>query len=162
EPLVDRPGRFHFADGGASNTKDFSSVTLALQGSHPFGLKGLKYQFSYTHEGVSSIETQAPEDGVSLGGSYEWSVSSEVKERPFVEYAHFSNFGGQSRLDRDYAILGWATTFGDWELDLSGGLRHSRDGVARTDVWDHQANISLVYAITEHLHSGIGYNHIRV
>lgn len=64
--FVDRPGMFRLSDGGAANTDDLSSVTVALQGHDLFAATGLAYQFSFTHDGVH-LPGEQPETGFSAG-----------------------------------------------------------------------------------------------
>jgi len=159
--FVDRPGRFTLTDGGAANTNDFDSVTVALQGQDIFGATGAAYHLSYTHAGVH-LPDEKPETGFSAAGTYTFDLGNEMTTAPYIEYARLNNFGGQADLDRNYVIWGLTSTKGKWELDLAGGARESHDAVAGTDQWDLQENISLTYEVIEKLRVGGGFNHIRV
>ncbi len=170
DPAVARPDKLRLSDGGASNTGSLNSATVALQGHKLFGLKGTAYQVSYTHEAVRLTGDRTPdgadperaEDGVSVGFSYKKSITAGIAVTPFVEVAHFNNFGGQNDLRADYYIFAVATTFGEkWELDLTGGVRHNHDGINATDAWDTQQNVALQYQVTPSLQVGVGYNHIN-
>jgi hypothetical protein len=170
DQFVARPGVLRLADGGAANTGDFSSATVALQGHKLFGIKGTQYQISYTHEGVGLTGDRTPagavpektENGVSAGLSYKQSIAPGVTMIPFVEYTHFNDFNGQNSLTADYYIAAVETDLGaKWEVDTTAGFRHDADGINRTDATDIQENIDLQYKVLDSLLVGIGLNHIN-
>jgi hypothetical protein len=146
--------------GGASNTGSFESFTVALQGSDPPQLTGLKYQVSYTHEAVR-LPTERAEDGYSAGASYKIPLTHKIDVTPFAEITKFSNFGGANGRTNTYLQTGVALNYGKWELDLSAGQRRVRGIEGTEDTRDHQENISLQYEIIEHVKLGAGYNHVR-
>lgn len=179
---ADRARKYTATAGGASNTGSLDSYTIALRGERVPGLEGLKYQLSYTREGVH-LADEAEENGWSIGASFDptgdgipltprWGVT------PFVEYTHFTNFGGVDGLRRDYGLAGLNFIHGHWNVAVTGGVRHSsNDKVAPEDqdlswsnavatnevgAMDHQENLSISYEVIEHLQVGAGVNHVRV
>jgi hypothetical protein len=162
DPLADRPKRYTLGQYGPSNTNKPDSFTLALRGGLPE--RGFAYQLSFTRE--TSLEPGGrAEIGESIGASYDPTgdgipIGPRLGVTPFLEYAHFDNFGGSAGLEAHYLVGGLTFTRARWQLALAAGLRANMLGAART--LDHQENVSLNYEITPQVTVGAGVNYINV
>ncbi|HVI52982.1 MAG TPA: hypothetical protein VM661_17370 [Candidatus Sulfotelmatobacter sp.] len=180
---INRAKRYRLSDGGASNTGNLESYTVAWRGgSLPGGIEGVKYQLSYTHEAVH-LPGEAAENGYSVGVSYDPTgdgipLTRRLGVTPFAEFTHFNNYSGTDGLNRDYVLTGLNFIYGHWNMAVTSGLRYSsNDKVAAADqdlswqgsvatnevsAFDHQENLTVTYEVIEHLQIGAGVNHVRV
>lgn len=161
DPAADRARRFSRNQFGPSNTGSFDSFTFALRGGREG--RGLAWQASFTREATAEPGGRT-ETGQSIGASYDPGgdgipLGPRLGVRPFLEYAHFSNFAGVAGLDRHYAVGGLAFTYVRWQVSVAAGLRRST-GV--TDATDHQVNLSVAYEILPRLQIGAGINFINL
>ncbi|MBI3710221.1 MAG: hypothetical protein HY246_21460 [Proteobacteria bacterium] len=161
DPQANRVKRLRRSLGGASNTNNLDSYTLALRGKDIADIDGLKYQVSYTSEGVGQ-PGESRESGVSFGGSYEIKLSPRLGLTPYVEYAAFRNLGGAADQRDRYLTAAAALTWSKWTL-APAVIPHritTPDGTTR----DLQYSISLIrdLEIIDGLSAGIGFNHVRV
>jgi hypothetical protein len=162
DPLADRARRYTLGQYGPSNTDKPDSFTLALRGGQPE--RGLTYQISFTRE--TTLEPGGrTELGESIGAAYDPTgdgipIGPRFGITPFLEYAHFDNFGGTAGLEAHYLIGGLTFTKARWQLALATGLRANVLGATRT--LDHQENLSLNYELTRHVTVGGGVNYINV
>jgi hypothetical protein len=164
---ADRVKKFSRSDGGPSNTSDLQSFTVALAGYGIPGIEPLNYQLSVTHEGVARDGERA-ENGGAATASWKMRITPRIELTPYIEYTHFSNFGGTAGLTRDYVIAGAAAGWRRWTLSLASGFRHSREVESDAGItpgrWDKQVNLSLAYEFRDlpGLSVGAGVNRIHL
>ena len=161
DPTADRARRFAPAQFGPSNTQGFNSYTLALKGGQ--AEHGLTWLASFTKEATDDPAGRT-EYGESIGGQYDPTgdgipLGPRLGVTPFLEYAHFDNFGGAANLEIHYLQAGLTFTRVRWQLALAAGLRKSLGAATNTD---HQESISLNYTVTPSLTLGGGINYISV
>lgn len=106
--LFSRRGRTTKAAGGPSNTGDFSSFALALDGHEVPWFDTLEYQVAFVHQGKSQGNT-ADEQGVVASASFTWPLIGGVSLSPLLEYAVFN--GREGVRDRDQQNLTGAARF---------------------------------------------------
>ena len=161
DPMGGRPGRYQRSMFGASNTGSLNSFTGAIRAGVPD--QGLFGQISFTQEATSD-PTGRTERGVSIGATYDPTgdgipLTGRLGVTPFVELAHFDNFGGVANLQRNYAIGGLTFHYSRWQAILAGGLRRN-SGSERGS--DHQENATVTYAMSEQLTLAAGVNHVLI
>jgi hypothetical protein len=161
DPLGGRPGRYQRSQLGASNTGSLNNFTGAIRAGVPS--QGLSGQLSFTQQSTSDPLGRT-ERGVSIGATYDPTgdgipLTGRLGVTPFVEFAHFDNFGGDANLRRNYAIGGLTFHHGRWEASIAGGLRNNRGSQRGTD---HQENMTIAYTMTERLAFAGGVNHVWV
>ena len=156
ESLITERPRNRKSSGGVSNTEDFSSFAVALDGDLGIVVPGLAY-----HLGFESQEggTGNPEDefGIAAALYGEFEIGEDTVLGPVVEYVHQSDAGGIAE-DRDYITLGAALVHGPWNIAVSDTIR-TIDPAGAGDVDDNQFQVSGGYAFDNGLALDIGYKH---
>ncbi len=159
DPAVFRPGRLRTRFGGAGNTGRPDSFDVALDGSRIPGLERLRYHLGVTREAVRGPDEQA-ETGVTAALSYEFKLTPRVAMTPFVEYAHFDNFGGGKAGRRDYVVS--AVEFDYRKYALSFVVAPRRVALmGEATRWDLQYGATLSYTIMPRLVVSAGYLRTR-
>ena len=125
--MASRLSRYTRDQYGASNTGSLDSFTAAVRGGKPE--RGLAWQVSLTREATADPAGRA-EFGQSVGASFDPSgdgipLGPRLGVTPFLEYTHFTNFGGVANLERHYAVGGLQFTYARWQLNVAAGLRKS-------------------------------------
>lgn len=161
DPTASRLRRYTRNQFGPSNTGSFDSATVSLRGGKDS--RGLVWQASYTREATAEPGGKT-ESGWSVGASYDPTgdgipLTPRLGVMPFLEYAHFSNFGAIPGLNRHYAVGGLAFTYTRWQLSVAAALRNSSGAALGTD---HQENITLTYQIVPRFQVGAGFNVINI
>ncbi|MGB7205066.1 MAG: hypothetical protein WBD37_06305, partial [Anderseniella sp.] len=91
--IITRRGRTSVADGGASNTEDFSSFAVALDGSDVAILPGLSYHVGFRFQQAGQGDT-ADETGFVFGLKQEIESAEGTKFELNGEIAVFDNLDG--------------------------------------------------------------------
>lgn len=152
QSIITKRGRTRKADGGASNTEDFSSYVAALESDDMVGIENLRYKIGYRHLGTDN----APDEKG-------WVLMLGHVHRPFdsvafdmlVEYADIENFEGVSGEDRDYISASIVTTFDErWNLTLGYTGRHIDSG---SNDHDHLFQVSGGYDFQNGLTLDLGW-----
>ncbi|MCH8998811.1 MAG: porin [Proteobacteria bacterium] len=152
-------GRTRVSDGGVSNTEDFSSFAVSLDGGDfpdlPLELNyhlGLAYQDG----GVGASDDELG-IAVALYGGIE--LGPKLTLEPIVEYVHFENAGG-ARQDRDIFTAGASLVQGPWNLALSySGVRTDPEG-SQPDRDVDQFQVSSGYSFDFGVDLDIGYKFV--
>ena len=132
-------------DGGPSNTEDFSSFSVTLNGG---GFPGLPGDPGY-HLGVTYQEGGEgdPEDqlgfAAALTGSIE--VTDEIVVEPLVEYVRFFDAEAQDQ-DRDIFTAALGATYGPWNA-----------AVAYSEVWTDTNDATLEDRDVQQFQVSAGY-----
>ncbi len=161
DPTADRFRRYARTQYGPSNTGSLDSYTLSARGGRPE--RGLAWQISLTRE-ATDMPGGATEFGQSVGASYDPNgdgipLTSRLGVTPFLEYTHFTNFGGIAGLERHYAVAGATFSYARWQASLAAGIRSSAGAAAGTD---HQENLTVTYEIVPRFLVGAGINFINI
>lgn len=114
--VKDRP-RVRRADSGASNTGDFSSFVLSLDGEQVAGIEGLSYHLAYRYlaKGVSDIDD---EQGVAAFINYQLPVSDALHSDILVEFASIQNFEGLANDVRYFTANAVNKIYRDWDVTI--------------------------------------------
>lgn len=143
------------ADGGVSNTEDFSSFAFALDGGDFQAAPGLAYHLGLSRQGQGEGDA---EDETSLAaavyGSFE--ISDDLAIEPVVEFVHQMNAEGTEN-DRDYFTVGAALLHGPWNLSLAWTARETDVADDENDISDSLYQISVGYAFDFGLSFDVGY-----
>ena len=159
DPAVFRPGRLRTRFGGAGNTGRFDSFDVALDGSRIPGLERLRYHVGVTREGVGQPDGR-PEAGVTAALSYEFKLTPRIAMTPFVEYAHFDNFGGANGERREYWVSAVEFDYRKYALSFVVAPRRVA-ALGEAARWDLQYGATLSYTVMPRLVVSAGYLHTR-
>lgn len=152
-------GRTRLSDGGVSNTEDFSSFAVSLDGGDFSGLPiDLNYHLgvAYQDGGRGATDNELG-FAAALYGPIE--LADDLTLEPIVEYIHFENAGG-TRQDRDIFTAGASLVQGPWNLALSySGVRTAPTGpLPDRDV--DQFQVSTGYSFDFGVDLDIGYKFV--
>lgn len=132
-------------DGGTSNTEDFSSFTVALEGENLAAVKNLYYKLGYRHQAEGDASTGGDDETgyvVTLG--HVFPVTNRVSMDALVEYTDISNFD-TGTADNQYFTANVITTFDDaWNLTVGYTARDITDA-GTADINDHLVQVSGGY-----------------
>jgi hypothetical protein len=156
--LKDR-GRTDLADGGVSNTEDFSSYNLVLEGGGFAAAPGLQYHLGYVHQ-ANGVDGADDEDGFAVAAAYPFDLGGGIELTPLVELVWQDNAGAAADTGRTYATGGLALTRGGWNLAAAyTGRDTDVSGAARTDDW--QVSFSAGYTFDFGLGVDVGWKRLR-
>lgn len=111
-------GRTSLSDGGASNTEDFSSFTLALDSKAPANIRGLETHAGFRHQAAGDKDPSGDsENGYALGATYEFPVQDRYAVALTGEYAGFSNFNAGPQDARYWTLGGQVKIDEKWNID---------------------------------------------
>jgi hypothetical protein len=141
-------GRGHVeeSDGGASNTQDFSSFALSVDGNNIFGVKDLSYHIAYRHLGEGDANpAEKDESGVAVNTNYVFDINPNLQMDALLEYANIDNFGG-AWDDYEYLTGSLITRFyQNWNVTIGYTARNIDLAGTGTDINDHLMQISGGY-----------------
>ena len=159
DPAVLRPGRLRTRYGGAGNTGRPDSFDVTLDGSRIPGAEALRYHLGVSRQAVAQADERA-ETGVTAALSYAVKLTSRIVMTPFVEYAHFDNFGGAAGERRDYVIGAVEFDYRKYALSFTAAPRRVAARGVPTRV-DMQYGTTLSYTIMPRLVVSAGYIRTR-
>lgn len=152
-------GRTRGSDGGPSNTGDFSSFAISLDGAEMPGLDGLSYHGAVAYQDVGQ-PGEDTELGLVFGMSWEGDIGNGIELAPIVEVAYFENADGVWGQDRYYLTTGLGVGYEGWNLAVSHtGRTTTMSGIA--DINDHLVQISAGYLFDFGLAAEAGWALVR-
>lgn len=149
-------GTLALADGGVSNTNDFSSFAVSLDGSGVGGASGPSYHLSYVrqHEGRDGTKT---ESGIAAALYHEGiKLAPDLSFVPLVEVVHFSNFGGIDNQSRRFVTASGQLNWRNWNLAVSFTDRRT-EAADNTTADDHLLQVSGGYTFDFGLTAEVGW-----
>lgn len=155
-----RRGQTSLADGGASNTEDFSSVAVALDGSKIASLPGFSYHVSFRHQEAGEGDV-SDETGVAFGAKQEIETQDGLKFALNGEFAIFDNLDGGEN-DALYATAGLNVAKDEWFGATSFTLRNLSGGPAGSNFDDKLFQASIGRELFEHTALAVGYKFTEV
>lgn len=159
DSAINRRGQLRKSDGGVSNTEDFSSFSIAVDGEDMARLPGWQYHAAFLHQ-AAGVGDPNDENGVAIGLSKSAELSGNRTVQVVGEIAFFDNLGG-STDDALYVTLGGAFESGKWTL--SGSYTARRLSVAGgADIDDDLVQISAGYAVRDGVGVEMGYRFTEV
>ena len=159
DPTTARPGRLRTGFGGAGNTGRPDSFDVALDGSRIPGLDEFRYHVGFSRQAVRGVD-ERPESGVTAAVSYVVRLTPRVFVTPFVEYAHFSNFGGAAGETRDYVVAAAEFDYRKYALSFTAAPRRIAAS-GEPQRWDLQYGTTLSYTVVPRLVVSAGYLRTR-
>ena len=147
------------ADGGVSNTEDFSSFNVVLEGGEVKGLPGLEYHFAYIRQ-AHGVDGDSDETGFAAYAAYGFDPGGGVRLTPMVEVVRFDDFGGTRDTERDYATIALS---GAWQ-GLNAVLSYTRretDTPGTGSVRDHFYQVGFGYRFEFGLTADIAWKRLR-
>ncbi|MCD6034900.1 MAG: hypothetical protein K0R63_641 [Rickettsiales bacterium] len=111
-------------DGGASNTQDFSSFVIQVEGEKVAGIENLFYKLAYRDLAVDKYTAGGDdEQGILANVNYIMPISERVSTDTLVEYTNIHNFGGMLD-DYEYFTASLVTTIDErWNVTAGYTLR---------------------------------------
>lgn len=158
ESLITNRHRTRKASGGAGNTEDFSSFSVALEGGDIKAMPGLGYHLAYTARS-SDAAGETDEQGFAATLSYKRSIGA-TEVAPLIEYVRQNNQAGVVGTDVIYFTTAVALTRGPWNLALSRTARRT-EATGTADVDDHVMQASIGYAFANGIGVNAGYRQSR-
>ena len=149
-------GRTRERDGGVSNTEDFSSFAVSLDGGDfpgvPFELN-YHLGFAYQEGGAGASEDEL---GVAAALYGEIELSENATLAPIVEYVHFENAEG-ARQNRDIFTAGLGLLYGPWNLALSYSGVRTDPSAPNADLDVDQVQVSAGFSFDFGLDVDVSY-----
>lgn len=162
---TERVKRTRRSQGGPSNTHDFSSYTVTLDGDQFPVLEGLSYHLGYSRLAKGVTETRSEKGYV---GGLQWAIDlgHEITLTPLAELAYFRHFGG----DSDHATLVTTALQLDWREWSLAAVRTGRhidepndgSGTFGRDYTDTLYSILLGYSFDFGVTAQIGWKREKV
>lgn len=133
------------SDGGASNTEDFSSFVISLDGDNVAGIENLYYKLGYRNQSEGDADTGGDdEQGFAVTLGHAFPVTDQVETDILLEYVDIENFDAGAN-DNTYITASAVTTINEkWNLTL-GYTKRDIDGDGGSDIDDHLLQISGGY-----------------
>jgi hypothetical protein len=151
-------GTLERSDGGASNTGDFSSFNILLDGEFPTTPK-VVYHLGYVRQAHGTDGT-TDETGVAAALSTKFDMGHGVALTPLVEVVHLNDVGGTPNKDRQYVTLSTLTEWRTWNLALAyTGRETTETGASTMD--DYQLQASVGYAFESGLTADLGWKRLK-
>jgi len=144
-------------DGGVSNTEDFASYVVSLEGENLAGVENLYYKLGYRHqdEGDKTVGGDNETGYVATLG-HVFPIDDRLEVDALVEYANISNFEAGND-DNEYITTSVITRLDEkWNLALSYTARNI-DVANGSDTNDHLAQISAGYDFGQGTTFEVGY-----
>lgn len=136
-------------DGGVSNTEDFSSYSLSLEGEI---IENFGYQLSHSILEAGEGD-ENDEKGYSASLEYSLELSKDCQLVPFVEYASFDSYEG-SKEDADYLTGSLSLEIRSFNISAA---YTSRDFEGEDDISDYQYQFSTGYAFENGFSLDLGW-----
>lgn len=132
-------------DGGVSNTEDFSSYVVSLEGEDLAGVENLYYKLGYRNqdEGDQTVGGDR-ETGYVVTLGHVFPINDRIEVDALAEYTDISNFEAGAD-DNEYITLSTIVTLDDrWNLTV-GYTERNIDVDGGADVDDHLLQVSGGY-----------------
>jgi hypothetical protein len=175
--ITDR-GKTKKSDGGVSNTQDFSSYSISLEGKNFFSLSnnfvdGLSYKLGHAKQskatknlGSNSANSSAIDDNSALTNDEKRSsisimhkslIAPNLSMRILTEFMKIEHLTGEDGHDRDYMTTG--LDFYYKKFNVGGTYTQETNEAADADeaIDDKVYQVSLGYLVNNNLHLHIGY-----
>lgn len=133
------------SDGGVSNTENFSSFVLSLEGDNLAGVESLYYKLGYRHQDEGDVSAGGDDEtGYVATLGHVFTVTDRVAVDALIEFADIENFAAGTN-DNQYFTTSFVTTIDEqWNIAAS---YTSRDISVQggSDVDDHIFQLSGGY-----------------
>lgn len=147
------------SDGGVSNTGDFSSFNVAVDGGEFSGAPALQYHLGFVYQ-ANGVDTAQNEKGYAAGLSNRFDLGGDMALTPLIEVVRLDDQGGTANKDRTYATLSFLGEWKSWNVALATTRRRTKEAGAAT-VSDYQYQASLGYAFESGLTADFGWKRLK-
>tara|TARA_B100001142_G_scaffold58712_3_gene57507 strand:+ start:7194 stop:8384 length:1191 start_codon:yes stop_codon:yes gene_type:complete len=175
--ITDR-GKTKKSDGGVSNTQDFSSYSISLEGKNFFSLSnnfvdGLSYKLGHAKQskatknlGSNSANSSAINDNTALTNDEKRSsislmhkslIAPNLSMRILTEFMKIEHLTGEDGHDRDYMTTGLDLYYK--KFNVGGTYTQETNEAAEEDeaIDDKVYQVSVGYLVNNNLHFHVGY-----
>ncbi len=134
DSIIQERGDLDEADGGASNTEDFSSFVVSIEGENILNVDGLYYKAAIRHLAEGDANTGGDdEQGVALTLGHVVNVTDRVSVDGLVEFVDISNYDG-SNDDNQYVYASAVVTIDEvWNVTAGATSRNVDYQTGRDD-----------------------------
>jgi hypothetical protein len=147
------------SDGGVSNTGDFSSFNLVLEGGKFPATPALTYHLAYIHQAHGSDGSE-DETGLAAGLTSKFDLGKNVTLTPLFEAVFLNDQGGTKDKDRQYWTVSALTEWQKWNLALAYTKRRTETTGTAT-VNDYQGQASIGYAFKSGMTVDLGWKRLE-
>jgi len=140
-------------DGGVSNTGDFSSFIVALNGEKILGLGNFGYHISYMHQ-ANGAGNPSDETSFAIAGFTRFDVGKGVTFSPIVEFVRQENPGGVQNQDRTFLTVASQFEWQGYNVAAAWTKRHT---FKAADDRDFQFQLSAGYSFDFGLSVDLGW-----
>lgn len=144
-------------DNAVSNTQDFSSFVISLDGENLAGIENLYYKLGYRHQAKGNANPGGHDErGYEITAGYTVPVSPHANVNALAEFADIQNFEAEPN-DRRYITASLITTINEhWNLTASYTNRNI-DTHGIEDTTDHLLQFSGGYDFGQGTTAEIGW-----
>ncbi len=115
-------GRLKLSDGGVSNTENFSSFSLALDGEKMPFAPGLHYHLGLVRQ-AKGRNDEKDETGLAIGLEYVLTPTEDLDITPLFEYVRLNDLDGEAGANTDFLTLGLGLEYDSWNAAIVYGYR---------------------------------------
>lgn len=152
-------GTVERSDGGVSNTDDFSSFNIVLEGGKYPAAPALAYHLAYIHQAHGRDGTE-DETGFAAAITTKFNLSKTVALTPLFEAVFLNDLGGTKDKDRQYWTASALTEWQKWNLALAYTKRRTEKTGAST-LNDYQGQASIGYTYDSGLTVDFGWKRLK-
>lgn len=143
------------ADGGVSNTEDFSSFAVSVNGEDVGGFKGLRYHTAYIHQ-ANGVDGTDDETGFAIALTHTIDLGKDVTLTPLVEFVHFNDLAGAKDAERDFITVSGLFNWKSWNFAIALVERND-EAADGTETNDFQFQLSVGYEFDFGLAVDVGW-----
>lgn len=152
-------GTLDHADGGSSNTDDFSSFNVTLDGGAFAVTPALEYHLGFIHQ-AHGVDGTRDEKGYVVGLTNRFELGSDIAITPLAEFVRLEDAGGTKDKKQTYWTLSFLNEWKSWNLALATTHRRTTEpGTVRAS--DYQYQVSLGYAFDFGLTADVGWKRLK-
>jgi hypothetical protein len=137
-------GTLDRSDGGVSNTNDFSSFNVTLEGGEFPAAPALQYHLAFIHQ-ANGVDGTEDETGYAAAVTNRFKLGDDAGITPLFEFVRLENAEGTRNKEISYWTLSFLNEWRKWNLALAATHRRTTEpGAVRTS--DYQFQVSAGYA----------------
>ena len=136
-----------------SNTEDYSSFIVALNGEKIKGLGNFGYHISYMHQ-TNGVGDPSDKTSFVIAGFTQVALGKVITFAPIVEFVHQENSGGVRNQDRVFLTVAGQFEWHRYNLAAAWNKRQTSKSV---DDRDYQFQLSAGYSFDSGLSVDLGW-----
>ncbi|MDB5551902.1 MAG: hypothetical protein JWL86_1886 [Rhizobium sp.] len=153
--VITSRGRTTEASGGPSNTGDFASFAVGIDGYEVPWFETLEYHVAFVHQGKGEGDTD-DEQGIVAAAHFTVPLTAQIDFTPFTEYAAFMGRSGVRDRDQQNLTLAARFDYRAWNLTFGHSTRRVQE-TGLDDTTDYLHQVSIGYAFANGLNLDVGY-----